>query len=141
MILYAESSAVLSWLLAEEKAEEVRGALDAAEMILASELTLVECDRSLHRARASAQLSDFESARRRTVLEAASAHWNLLPLGREVVERARRSFPGEPLRTLDALHIASALVARRAVPGLVLLALDRRVRGSAAELGFELLPA
>ncbi|HYN19862.1 MAG TPA: type II toxin-antitoxin system VapC family toxin [Thermoanaerobaculia bacterium] len=140
MNVYAESSAVLSWLLSEEMGAAVGEALDGAEMVMASDLTLVECDRSLHRARASGQLSDFEAVRRRTLLEAASAHWNLLPLGREVVERARRPFPGEPLRTLDALHIASALVARPAVPGLALLALDRRVRGSAAELGFRILP-
>lgn len=56
------------------------------------------------------------------------------------MERARRPFPGEPLRTLDALHIASALTARSAVPGLALLTLDNRVRGSAAELGFRIVP-
>ena len=141
MNLYAESSAVLGWLLAEETAGIVMEALDGAELVVASELTLIECDRTLLRARAAGELSDFEAARRRNLLEAASAHWNLLPLGRDIVERARRPFPGEPLRTLDALHIASALAARSAVPGLALLTLDNRVRGSAAELGFRILPA
>lgn len=141
MNLYAESSAVLGWLLAEETAGSVVEALDGAEIVVASELTLIECDRTLLRARAAGELSDFETARRRNLLEAASAHWNLLPLGRDIVERARRPFPGEPLRTLDALHIASALAARSAVPGLALLTLDNRVRGSAAELGFRIVPA
>ena len=141
MNLYAESSAVLGWLLAEETAGVVLEALDGAEMVVASELTLIECDRTLLRARAAGELSDLETARRRNLLEAASAHWNLLPLGRDIVERARRPFPGEPLRTLDALHIASALTARSAVPGLALLTLDNRVRGSAAELGFRIVPA
>jgi predicted nucleic acid-binding protein len=139
--LYAESSAVLGWLLAEETAGIVMEALDGAEMVMASELTLIECDRTLLRARAAGEISEFEAARRRNLLEAASAHWNLLPLGRDIVERARRPFPGEPLRTLDALHIASALAARSAVPGLALLTLDNRVRGSAAELGFRIVPA
>lgn len=141
MNLYAESSAVLGWLLAEETAGVVLEALEGAEMVVASELTLIECDRTLLRARAAGELSDFEAARRRNLLEAASAHWNLLTLGRDIVERARRPFPGEPLRTLDALHIASALAARSAVPGLALLTLDNRVRGSAAELGFRIVPA
>lgn len=141
MNLYAESSAVLGWLLAEETAGVVMEALDGAEMVVASELTLVECDRTLLRARAAGELSDFEATRRRNLLEAASACWNLLPLGREIVERARRPLPGEPLRTLDALHIASALSVRSAVPGLVLLTLDRRVRCSATELGFRIVPA
>jgi predicted nucleic acid-binding protein len=138
--LYAESSAVLSWLMAEADGAVVKEALDGAEMIVASELTLIECDRTFLRARAAGDLSEFETARRRTLLEAAAAHWNLVPLAREVVERARRPFPGEPLRTLDALHVSSALAVRSAVPGLVLLSLDRRVRGSAAELGFRILP-
>lgn len=141
MNLYAESSAVLSWLLAEGAGEAVKGALDGAEMIVASDLTLIECDRTLLRARAAGHLSELEAARRRTLLEAVSAHWNLVRLGREVVERSRRPFPGEPLRTLDALHIASALAVRSAVPGLAILTLDQRVRGSAAELGFRILPA
>ncbi len=141
MNLYAESSAVLSWLLAEGAGEAVKGELDGATLIVASDLTLIECDRTLLRAKAAGHLSEFETARRRTLLEAVSSHWNVVPLGPEVVERARRPFPGEPLRTLDALHIASALAARSAMPGLALLTLDQRVRGSASELGFRVLPS
>ncbi len=58
----------------------------------------------------------------------------------EVVDRARQSFPGEPIRTLDAIHLASALVARGAVAELRLLSLDDRVRRAAARLGLEVLP-
>lgn len=49
MILYAESSAVLAWLLGEEMGEPVRQLLAAAEGVVTSELTLLECDRVLHR--------------------------------------------------------------------------------------------
>ena len=82
----------------------------------------------------------METARRRAVLEAASVNWMLLKLDREVLERARRRFPAEPLRTLDALHIASALAARSAISDLGLLSLDRRVRENGVALGFEVLP-
>ncbi len=140
MNVYAESSAVLAWLLREPAAEAVQGVFCAAEMVIASDLTLIECDRALLRAGATRQVSEIEVARRRGLLESVAGHWNLLRLGRDIVERARRPFPGEPLRTLDALHVASALAARSAVPGLALLSLDQRVRGSAAELGFRLLP-
>ena len=47
--LYAESSAVLCWLLDEPRAPEVREALASAELVLASSLTLIECDRVLIR--------------------------------------------------------------------------------------------
>jgi predicted nucleic acid-binding protein len=58
----------------------------------------------------------------------------------EVVERARRPFPKEPVRTLDALHLACALVARCAAPGLVLLTLDQRLRENAVRPGFRTAP-
>jgi hypothetical protein len=52
----------------------------------------------------------------------------------------RRPFPVEPIRTLDALHLAGALAARREIPEIRLLSLDRRVRDNARELGFALEP-
>jgi predicted nucleic acid-binding protein len=64
----------------------------------------------------------------------------VLRVAAEVVERARQPFPGEPIRTLDALHLASALVARSAVPGLQLLSLDDRLRRRAKALGFGIVP-
>jgi predicted nucleic acid-binding protein len=140
MNLYAESSAVLAWLFAEEAGEAVGEAFDQAEGVVASELTLVECERALLRARGLGLLSEIEAARRRAVLTAAAAHWMFLKLDREVLERARRRFPAEPLRTLDALHVASALAAQAAIHDLVLLSLDHRVRENALALGFDVLP-
>ena len=74
------------------------------------------------------------------IRESRAAHWHLLRIAAEVVDRARQSFPGEPIRTLDAIHLASALVARGAVAELRLLSLDDRVRRAAARLGLEALP-
>ena len=50
MNLYAESRAVLAWLLDEAAAPEVRQFLSGAAVIFASDLTLIECDRVLLRA-------------------------------------------------------------------------------------------
>lgn len=41
----------------------------------------------------------------------------------------------------DAIHLASALTARKAVPDLAMLSLDVRAREVAASLGLPLLPA
>ncbi|HEY2399232.1 MAG TPA: type II toxin-antitoxin system VapC family toxin [Steroidobacteraceae bacterium] len=140
MNLYAESSAVLAWLLDEETAMSVRQLLTEAESIVASDLTLVECDRVLIRAVHLEELTEAEAADRRAQLVAAASHWHVLRIANEVVERARQPFPGEPIRTLDAIHVASALVARAALPGLALLSLDDRVRNAAKKLGLEVLP-
>ena len=62
MNLYAESSAVLAWLLDEQTAPAVRRLLGEAEVIVASDLTLIECDRVLLRAVALKELTEAEAA-------------------------------------------------------------------------------
>jgi len=139
--LYAESSAVLAWLLGEEAGLRVREVLRRAELVMASDLTLVECDRVLIRAVTLGELDEAAAADCRAHLNAAAAHWHLWRISPEIVDRARHPFPAEPLRTLDAIHLASALAARSAVPGVELLSLDDRIRRAGVQLGFRLQPA
>jgi predicted nucleic acid-binding protein len=141
MTLYAESSAVLAWLLEQEHGEQAAETLAQADLIIASDLTLIECDRVLIRALALGQLRESDLVQRQARLNAVSARWTLLALDEEIVERARRPFPAEPLRTLDAIHVASALTARKAVSDLTVLSLDDRVRKAAHRLGFPLAPS
>ena len=140
MILYAESSAVLSWLLGEPEGSKVAEALDSATFVVSSELTLVECDRALHRAAHLETLPDGSIEDCRSVLQQAASRWILLTLASPIVQRAREPFPEEPLRSLDALHVASALEARTSEPSLALLSLDHRVRRCGRALGMEILP-
>jgi predicted nucleic acid-binding protein len=139
--LYAESSAVLAWLLDEAEAADIRRLLGGATVVIASDLTLIECDRVLLRAAELGELTEADAADRRAHLVAAASQWQILHIFWEVVDRARQPFPGGPIRTLDAIHLASALTARSAVAGLALMSLDDRVRSAAQKLGFELLPA
>ena len=141
MNLYAESSAVLAWLLDEPSAATVRQLLGASEITVSSDLTLIECDRVLLRAVALKELTEAEAADRRAHLAAAAAHWQMLRIAPDIVDRARQPFPGEPIRTLDAIHLASLMVGRSAVRGLGLLSLDDRVRKAAKGLGVDTVPA
>ena len=131
---------MLAWLLDEHSAADVRRSLAAAEIIIASDLTLIECDRVVLRAAALGELTEAEAADRRAHLTAAASHWQVLRVAPEIVERARQPFPGEPIRTLDAIHLASALVARTAIAGLALLSLDDRVRKNGKKLGLDIIP-
>jgi predicted nucleic acid-binding protein len=140
VILYAESSAILAWLLNEQSAPAVVQSLAAAELIVASDLTLIECDRALIRAAALGELTEVETADRRALLIAAASQWHLLHVAEEIIDRARQPFPGEPIRTLDAIHLASLLVARSSLVGVKLLSLDHRIRNSAGKLGLDLAP-
>lgn len=139
--LYAESSAILAWLLDEPSAAAIRRLLAGSEITVSSDLTLVECDRVLLRAAALGELTEAEAADRRAHLVSAAAHWQTLRIAPEIVDRARRRFPGEPIRTPDAIHLASLLAGRAAVRGLGLLSLDDRVRQSARGRGVDVVPA
>jgi len=139
--VYAESSAVVAWLFGEADGEAVRETLANADRVVASDLTVLECDRVLIRAQVTQEIPEARIAALRARLNAAAAHWTLLRVDRGVVDRARRPLPGEPIRTLDALHLSSALLAREALERLDLLSLDQRIRASGAQLGFTVLPA
>ncbi|HVH70727.1 MAG TPA: PIN domain-containing protein, partial [Candidatus Dormibacteraeota bacterium] len=101
MNIYAESSAVLAWLLGEESGQTVRETLRHAEVVMTSDLTLVECDRVLIRAVKMGEIDEGAAADRRAHLNAAAGHWHLCRVSAEIVDRARHPFPTEPIRTLD----------------------------------------
>ena len=141
MNLYAESSAVLAWLLGDHGGNHARERLSAAELVLTSDLTLIECDRVIHHATALGELSMDEAFERRNLLLTASEHWAVFAVDGEMADKARRAFPREPIRTLDAIHNAAALVIRSLVSGVQFLTLDERIRSNAAEPGFDVVPA
>lgn len=140
MKLYIESSAALAMLLGEPKSDQVREMLYAAELVTASILVLVECDRTLHRAVALGGMTELSAADRRESLYVSAAHWQIFELTPDIAERAKRAFPAEPLRSIDALHLATALAARAIAPEIELLSLDNRVRRNGQQLGFGLQP-
>jgi hypothetical protein len=138
--IYAESSAVLAWLLGEAAGRRVREVLRHAELVMASDVVLIECDRVLIRAVTLGEIDEAKAADRRAYLNAAASHWHLCRLSLDIVDRARHAFPAEPVRTLDAIHLASALAVRSTVPSTELLSLDDRIRRAGEQLGFRLQP-
>jgi hypothetical protein len=69
-----------------------------------------------------------------------AATWSILELSGDVAARAEEAFPAEPVRTLDAIHLASGLVLRQSLPDLRFLSTDERVVQNARRLGFEVVP-
>ncbi len=140
MNLYVETSALVAWLLGEEDGRAVGEILGEARQVQASELTFVEVEQLLTRREATDVLSAAHTAAARDRLVAAGAAWEVIALGPDILERARRRLPAEPVRTLDAIHLASALAARAHLPDVAFLSLDRRCRENARQLGFRVLP-
>ncbi len=141
MNLYAETSAVVGWLLGEEMGRSGQQALRNAEHVFSSDLTLIEGDRALHRAAATSRISLSQISGLRALLASRAAHWSVHAITPRIVDIARGPFPNEWIRALDAIHLATALRLREIHPDLAVLTLDRRVRENAVALGFEVLPA
>jgi predicted nucleic acid-binding protein len=134
-VVYLESSALLQWLLGQAGAADVRRAVDRAEVVLISALTLTECERVLIRAESQGVIRGGDGQRLRGMLNRAEASWMRMGVSGDVLERAARPFPVEPVRTLDAIHLATALEFAAAFPDLRVLSFDRRVRDNAEALG------
>lgn len=132
---YLETSGVLAWLLGQREGEDVRAAVDDAANVVTSALTVAESERALVRAHTLGLLTEAAVARLRGTLGRAGAQWMLMAVGREVLERAARPFPIEPVRTLDAIHLATALEFTRAFSDLRMVSLDRRIADNATALG------
>jgi predicted nucleic acid-binding protein len=139
MILYAETSAVLAWLLGEPQQERVRAIFSEAEAAVASVLTVTESERALIRAEHARLFFPDEVAAARKLFRRTAERWYLVELTREIRKRAERPFPAESVRTIDAIHLATALELARVFGDFRVATLDRRIRKNLVPLG--LMPA
>ena len=136
MTIDAETGAVLRWLFAEADGEAVREALETASKVATSRLTLIETRRVVHRAEREGRVTPAQAADLRAIFAQAASTWAVLEVSDDVARRAEVGFPVEPVRTLDAIHLASALLLREALPDMTILTADERVRANAHALGF-----
>ena len=134
MIAYLDTSALLRLVLREAGAlEELR----SCDGLVSSELLAVESARTIDRLRLRGSLSTEEAAAWRET----TAEWleavDLVLLQRPILARASDPFP-TPLGTVDALHLATALVWRdRMQQALVVATHDRDLALAARSFGFE----
>lgn len=140
MIVYAESSAILTWLLGEPRDDAVRHLLAGAERVVASTLTVLECARGLARGVTTGRLGVGDELAALQLLDRASASWMTLDMTGRVLDRARARFANEPVRTLDALHLSTATLFHEAHGSLTMVSLDQRIRDNAGALGMGVAP-
>lgn len=131
--LYVDTSALLRATLETGTTREVEARLESAQTLLTSRLTLVEAARALLRVRQLGRVSESRIADVERELEQLWARCELWELTPAVCELARHVAPGKTLRALDALHLATFLMARRRIEGLVLLTVDDRLREAVGE--------
>ena len=135
MNVYVDSSVLLRVVLGE------RGALREWRRLrrpLASELIRLECRRTIDRARIRERLSDPVVAQQHAaVLEVLDA-FDLVPLDPVVLDRAAGPFP-TLLGSLDAIHLATALLLRVQVADLHFATHDSELATAARAMGFKVL--
>ncbi len=138
--LYAESSAILRWLLGTSEAPVIRKLLSGARLVVSTALTAVEVARTLRRLTAGGSISADAREAAWVRYCVAAGHWNLVGVTDQILTRAGEAFPLEPVRTLDAVHLATAALYHREVEPLAMLSVDARVRANAEAMGIEVLP-
>lgn len=137
-ILYVESSALLRVLLEGDSGLE--GRLGEFGRLLTSSLTLIEVPRTLARAQRERRLTHetFEGVRRRFSVFARACM--VAEITKSVRERAALEFPIEPVRSLDAIHLATIVVWTDTLRPIVVASCDDRVARNARALGYEVIP-
>jgi predicted nucleic acid-binding protein len=110
--------------------------LPAGTQLVTSALTLAEAGRALIRARAAGRLTPAEEQAAVRALRTFERRCFILDVDRAVLTRVRRPFPVEPLRTLDAVHLATAELLGEAPQIVTIVTRDVRVRDNARALGY-----
>ncbi len=133
MRAYVDSSVVLRVLLGEPEPLPTWPRIEEA---VSSELTRLECLRTIDRARIRLALDDRQVARLRADVMELISTMTLVDLDRAVLARASEPFPTS-LRSLDAIHLASADLARSHLDGLRFATHDLELATAALSLGFD----
>jgi len=132
--LYLDTSAVLRAVLENGTSPEVEELIAAAPALITSRLSLVESARALHRLRQLGQVREVKLADAQREINAVWARCELWELTPSVCERARQVAPGAALRTLDALHLATFVLARERIEDLQLMTVDERLQAALAAI-------
>ena len=128
--LYLDTSAVLRAILESGASPDLEARIARAPVLITSRVSLVESSRALHRLRQLGQISERNLADADRELNTVWARCELWELTASVCERARQVAPAKSLRTLDALHLATFVMARERIGDLELVTADQRLRSA-----------
>jgi predicted nucleic acid-binding protein len=131
---YIESSALVAALLEGDAAVVKKVARGTRQ--ITSALTFAETGRAIIRARVMGRLTAEEERAAVRALRTFERRSFILDVDRAVLNRVRRPFPVEPIRTLDAVHLATVELLGEAPSLVTVVTRDDRVRRNADALGY-----
>jgi predicted nucleic acid-binding protein len=101
-----------------------------------SALTIAEAARAVVRARVGERLTADDERAAIRALRVFERRCYVVAVTEDVIARAGRPFPVEPVRTLDAVHLATAELLSEPPQLVTIVTRDRRVRENAEALGY-----
>lgn len=135
---YIESSALVAALL-EQDAEVLQAFREIGHRVT-SALTFAEANRAVVRARIAGRLSDRDERSALRDLRAFEQHCTVFAVTEAVLARAGHLFPIEPVRTLDAIHLATIELLGETPQLVTVVTRDDRVARNARSLGYDVVP-
>ena len=134
MVGYVDSSVLLRHILLGDSS--IQHVL-ASDRIISSELLETESRRVIHRYRMDGEIDDEGFVQANGRMTAVLSGISLLALSSAVKKRAMGAFPVR-VKTLDALHLASALVFSDTAPeqDVIIFSFDAAMNRCAYALGF-----
>ena len=133
-MIYVETSVLLKVLLREEGYETSAKILEGNPCIISS-LTFIEARRAISRLLSLRSLNEADSKDLLGTLQILSREWSVMEITKEIQLRAGQGFDIEPVRTLDAIHLATALECRQIFRDLKVYTFDKRIEDNLKPLG------
>jgi predicted nucleic acid-binding protein len=141
VIVYLDTSVILRIVLKEPNELSAWNEISHG---VTSELTTVECHRSLHRANTTGRLTDSAFQLARNYADQILLRLTIVNITPELIEKAAGPLPSA-LATLEAIHLVSAMNYRERLednePRLSFATHDRELAVAAALSGFQVLVA
>jgi predicted nucleic acid-binding protein len=134
LLRYIESSALVAAIL--ERDAEALAEIREIGQRATSALTLAETIRALIRARVAGRITPREERAALRDFQWFVRACLVISISDQILERAGRPFPGEPVRTLDAIHLATLESLGEAPQLVTVVTRDDRIARNARALGY-----
>ncbi len=129
MRYYFDTSALVKRYIKESGSEVIDDAIDKAHEILVSALTHIEAISALRRLLSEEKICKADYEKLKSELDKDFKDFTILPILQETLNKAYQIVDSEDLRTLDAIQLATVIIASEKFDKLV--AADQRLLSAA----------
>lgn len=135
-----ETSALLRALL-ENDTELFEIIRSFGRALITSRLTQIEAERTVLRVQQTQSVDKKKLQELRRRLHEFFSVTSFIQVDESVVDRACEPFLVEHVRSLDAVHLSSALLYLRRIGDVVMVSCDKQIRENAAAYGMAVVPS